>query len=89
MLRPQSEATSLHLERDRDHEGGSKTAWCVDYWEGECPAREWWWRESKKSNNYAFQAAQNVQKGQFTALNGFKNAKNFIFYLKVQNKIYS
>jgi hypothetical protein len=27
------------LERARDHEGGSKTAWCADYWRGE-PGQE-------------------------------------------------
>jgi hypothetical protein len=50
MLRPQSEAPRLHLEGAGDHEGGSRTVWCTNYWQGECPARGWWWRESEKSN---------------------------------------
>jgi hypothetical protein len=29
----------LHLERARDGEGSSKTAWCRDYWGGGCPDR--------------------------------------------------
>jgi hypothetical protein len=33
------EALRLHLERARDREGGSKTAWCVNYWRGSARAR--------------------------------------------------
>jgi hypothetical protein len=33
-LRPQLEAPHLYLERARDREGGSETAWCADYWGG-------------------------------------------------------
>jgi hypothetical protein len=40
----------LHLERARDREGSSETAWCADYWRGECPGMEWWWRELKEAN---------------------------------------
>ncbi len=25
-----------------------KTAWCADYWRGECQGRGWWWRELYK-----------------------------------------
>ncbi len=50
MVRPQSEAPCLDLERARDLEGGSETAWCADYWLGECPGRGWWWRELKQAN---------------------------------------
>jgi hypothetical protein len=32
MPQPYSEALRLHLERARDHEGGSETALCADYW---------------------------------------------------------
>jgi hypothetical protein len=46
----ESEAPHLHLERARDCEGSSRTAWCTDYWRGESLARGWWWRKSKKSN---------------------------------------
>ncbi len=35
---PQSAAPDLHLERARDRVGRSRTAWCSDYWQGECPA---------------------------------------------------
>ncbi len=51
MPEPQLEAPCFHLERARDCEGGSRIAWCADYWQGECPARGMWWRESKESNN--------------------------------------
>jgi hypothetical protein len=34
MLRPH-----LHLERASDREGGSRTAWCADYWSGESTLR--------------------------------------------------
>jgi hypothetical protein len=30
--------------------GGSRTAWCADYWWGECPVQGWWWRGSQKPN---------------------------------------
>jgi hypothetical protein len=33
------EALHLHLERARDREGSSETAWCTDYWRGECLVR--------------------------------------------------
>ncbi len=39
MPRLWSEAPCLHLERARDREGGSKTAWCTDCWRGECLGR--------------------------------------------------
>jgi hypothetical protein len=32
-------APDLHLERARDRVGGSRTAWCANYWWGECPVR--------------------------------------------------
>ncbi len=47
---PQSAAPDLHLERARDSVGRSKTAWCADYWRGECPVQGWRWRGSQKSN---------------------------------------
>ncbi len=42
MRLPQSEAPHLHLERARDREGGLESAWCTDYWRGECPGRAQW-----------------------------------------------
>ncbi len=50
MLRRQSEALFLHLERAGDRVGSSKIVECTDYWQGECSGRGWWWRESKESN---------------------------------------
>jgi hypothetical protein len=34
MPQPKSEAPNLHLERARDRVGGSRTAWCANYWRG-------------------------------------------------------
>ncbi len=34
MPRPNLGALCLHLERARDHEGSSGTAWWADYWQG-------------------------------------------------------
>jgi hypothetical protein len=42
------EAPDLHLERARDRVGGSRTAGCADYWQGEYPVQGWWWRGSQK-----------------------------------------
>jgi hypothetical protein len=30
--------------------GGYRNAWCADYWRGEYPVQEWWWRGSQKPN---------------------------------------
>jgi hypothetical protein len=30
--------------------GGSRTAWCADYWRGERLVQGWWWRGSWKPN---------------------------------------
>ncbi len=46
----QSAAPDLHLERARDRVGRSRTAWCANYWRGECPVQGWWWRGSQKPN---------------------------------------
>jgi hypothetical protein len=79
------EAPLLHLERARDCEGGSKTAWCADYWWGECPGRGSRWRESK--NLECMKIAKKNR--QFPALADLKIIKNEVFYLRVLNKIYS
>jgi hypothetical protein len=57
-------APGLHLERGRDRVGGSRTAWCADYWRGECPALGWWWRVSKKSYipSQSYEIAKNGEK---------------------------
>jgi hypothetical protein len=50
MPRRYSEAPDLHLERAGDHVGGSRTACCTSYWQGERPVQGWWWRGSQKPN---------------------------------------
>jgi hypothetical protein len=91
MLRPWSEALRLHLERARDSEGGSKTAWCADYWQGECRGRGWWWRVSKESKTpQCHPECMKIAKNRrFRALFSLKIAKNPVFLSKVLNKIYS
>ncbi len=92
MLQPQLEAPRLHLERVRDHEGGSRTAWCTDYWRGECPARGWWWRESKKLNKPSKPPGMyknSAKTGGFPHLLTLKSLKMLFFYLEVLNKINS
>jgi hypothetical protein len=84
-------APRLHLERARDHEGSSRTAWCANFWWRECQARGWWSRELKKSNKPAKppKMYKMAQKWQFSLIIDVKNAKNIFFYLKVLNKIFS
>ncbi len=38
------------LRKSWDHVGSSRTAWCVDYWRGDCTVQGWWWRVSQKLN---------------------------------------
>jgi hypothetical protein len=45
----ESVSSILFLERARDRAGDSETAWCTDYWLGECPGRGWWWSELKEA----------------------------------------
>ncbi len=83
MPRPQSEAPCLHLERARDREGSSRTAWCADYWRGECPARGWWWRKLQKSNKPSKlpEIYENGEKtGGFTHFLAYKLPKILFFY---------
>ncbi len=56
MPRPQSEVLRLHIERARDREGSSETAWCTNYQQGECPCRWRCWRQISP------QADRNIQK---------------------------
>jgi hypothetical protein len=56
---PQSAAPDLHLERARDRVGRSRTAWCADYWRGECPALG-----GGGEVIYTFTAVRNSQKRQ-------------------------
>ncbi len=74
----QSEAPNLHLERARDHVGGSRTAWCADYWRWGVPGPEVVVEgitEAKK----AYKAALNRQKlqktGGFTHVLAYKSPK--------------
>jgi hypothetical protein len=76
----------LHLERFRDRESGSRTAWCANYWWGECPGRGWWLRESNKPPKLPGM----YKNDQFPALINLKIAEMPLFlYLKELNKIYS
>ncbi len=67
-----SEVRSLHLERARGLESSLKTAWCADYWQGECPGRGRWWRESKESNMPQFrpECKKMAKNSQFCTLFG-------------------
>jgi hypothetical protein len=49
MPRPKLEAPRLHLERTRDREGGSRTAWCTDYGWGGVPGPGGGYGESHRS----------------------------------------
>ncbi len=81
----QSGAPDLHLERARDHVGGSRTAWCTDYWRGECPVRGWWQRGSQKSNKPSKppKIHENGQKtGGFVHVLAYKSPKTPFFAQK-------
>ncbi len=85
MPRLQSGAPGLHLERVRDRVGGSRTAWCADYWRGECPALGWWWRISQKSYipSQPYEIAKNGEKtGGFTHILAYNSRKTPFFALK-------
>jgi hypothetical protein len=82
MPQPQSEAPDLHLERARDRVGSSRTAWCADYWQGECPVKGWWWRGSSKSNKSSKppEIYENGKKtGGFAHVLAYKLPKNAVF----------
>ncbi len=92
MLRLQSEAPNIHLERARDRVGGSRTALCADYWRGECPVRGWWQRGSQKQNKPSKppEIHDNGKKtGGFASVLAYKSTKTLFFRPKVLNKIYS
>ncbi len=89
---PQSEAPNLHLERARDYVGGSRTAWCADYWRGECSVQGWWWRGSQKPNKPSKppEIDENGEKtGDFAHVVAYSITENTVFHSKVLNKIYS
>jgi hypothetical protein len=83
------EAPGLHLERARDRAGGSRTAWCANYWLGECPAQGWWWRDSKKSYkpSQQYEIAKNGEKtGGFAHVFAYKARKTPFFAHKYLTK---
>jgi hypothetical protein len=88
---PQSEAPCLHLERARGHEGDSETAWCDDYWQGECLGWGWRWRELKDATKPP--ASRNIQKWRQKRANShnfcLKITENAVFHTKVLYKIFS
>jgi hypothetical protein len=76
------EALHLHLERARDREGSSETAWCTDYWRGECPGRGCWWRELKLANQPEEINKNGAKNGQFPTLSVLKLLKTPFFSQK-------
>ncbi len=98
---PQSAAPDLHLERARDRVGRSKTAWCADYWWGECPVQGWWWRgsqklnkpskppeiaeNSKKTDGFAHVLAYKLPKTPFFAQKYFKRYTHETFFQEYTN----
>ncbi len=86
------ETPRLHLERARNREVSSETAWCAGYWRGECPGRGWWGRELKEANkppNQPKYIKNGAKNGWFPTLFDLKIAENKVFYSKVPYKIYS
>jgi hypothetical protein len=60
--------------------GGSRTAWCADYWRGECPVQGWWWRGSQKPNKPSKppEINKNGEKtGGFAHVLAYKSLKTF------------
>ncbi len=70
------------LRKARDREGGTKTAWCADYWQGEFPSWGWWWRESKESNTPPCcpECTKTAKNGWFRALLANKSTKTTTSY---------
>jgi hypothetical protein len=71
--------------------GGSRTAWCANYWRGEHPVQGWWWRGSQKPNK-PLKPPEIYENGEKWAVSStflLKIAKNAVFCSKVLNKIYS
>ncbi len=79
---PQSAAPDLHLERARDRVGRSRTAWCADYWRGECSALGWWWRGHIYLSQ-PYEIAKNGEKnGRFWHVLTYNSPKTPFFALK-------
>ncbi len=82
---PQLEASRIHLERAREREGGSKTGWCTDYWQGGSAWAGCGGGGSQRSQIHP-QATQKEQKQRkhrwFPSLIDLKIVKNAVFHLK-------
>jgi hypothetical protein len=65
--------------------GGSRTAWCTDFWWGECPVQGWWWRGSQKPNKPSKppKIDKNGEKtGGFAHILAYKSPKTLFFAQK-------
>ncbi len=82
---------SLHLERARDCQGSSRTAWWADYWQGVA------WAEGSGGGSQRSQISPpscrectiKAQKWPVSKNYWLKIAENAVVYLQVLNKIYS
>jgi hypothetical protein len=86
MLRPKLEGPRVHLERARDHEGGSKLLGAPTMGGGSAQAGV------GGGGSYISQICPHAERrknGWFCILFGFKIAKNTVFHSKVLSKIYS
>jgi hypothetical protein len=73
------------LRKARECEGGSKTAWCADYWWRECLGGG---GVEEANKPMPAQIHENgAENGRFPTLINLKIAKNAIFPSKVLNKI--
>jgi hypothetical protein len=74
--------------------GGSRTAWCADYLQGDCPVQGWWWRRSQKPNKPSKppEIDKNVEKtGGFVHVLAYKLPKTTFFaqkYLRYTHKMF-
>jgi hypothetical protein len=85
---------SLHLERARDHEGDSRTAWCANYSTiGGGSARPGGGGRGRQRSQINLPSClvctKMAPKQPVSLIIDLKITKNVIFYLKVLNKIYS
>jgi hypothetical protein len=83
------EAPRPHLERTRVHEGGSRTAWCANYWRRRSAQAGGGGGGSQKSPPSRPKLQKQHQSCLLSTLIDLKITENGIFYLKVLNKIYS
>jgi hypothetical protein len=86
---PQPEAPRLPLEKARECEGGSRTAWCATYWRGGSAQPGGGGRGSQRSLPSCLKCTKMMSNGWFSAFIYLKIATNYVIYFKVLNKIYS